>query len=233
MAGPELTKARLLEAAGEEFAEVGLLQSRVRSICRRAGVPANPGAINYHFGGKEQLYIAAVLEAHHCQMRDREEAPFSADDPPADKLRAFIHRFLENVLTPTGSNWHHALMLREMLQPSEACEVVVREAIRPRFERLTGILREICPGAEPRRLHALAFSVIGQCLHYKMARAVSERLVGAEGYAALNLEYLTDHVTTFCLAALGLRPPFGTDGEPRTTSAHSLLPRETGAVAKN
>jgi len=69
-------------------------------------------------------------------------------------------------------------MVREMLRPTSACETLVRESIRPRFERLKGNMRKICPAADDRRLNGLGFSVIGQCLHYKMARTVSERLVG-------------------------------------------------------
>lgn len=207
MGVPDATRARLLEAAGEEFAENGFEVARVRSICRRAG--ANLAAVNYHFGDKGQLYLAAVLEAHRCGTRVLPESEF-AGKTAAEQLCLFVHHFLENVLAVRQNTWHHALMLREMLRPTSACEALVRESIRPRFERLLGILRQVCPGAEERRLHALAFSVIGQCLHYKTARAVSERLVGAEAYAALDLDFLTDHITTFTLAALGLSPP--TDG---------------------
>ena len=55
--------------------------------------------------------------------------------------------------------------------------------------------------------------MIGQCLHYRMARAVSMRLVGAEAYERLDLDFLTDHITSFCLAALGLTPPLNEAGE--------------------
>lgn len=214
MAVQDATRTRLLEAAGEEFAENGFEAARVRTICRRAGV--NLAAVNYHFGDKERLYIEAVLEAHRCGTKLLPEAMFE-QKTPAEQLRLFIHHFLENVLAMRRNTWHHALMLREMLRPTSACEVVVRESIRPRFERLLGILRKVCPGAEERRSHALAFSVIGQCLHYKTARPVSERLVGAEGYAALDLDFLTDHITTFTLAALGLSPPFNAHGDSVAT----------------
>ena len=60
----------------------------------------------------------------------------------------------------------------------------MREAIRPRFEPLSGILRRFLSRGRRPKLHALAFTVIGQCLHYKMARAITERLIGAEAYAA-------------------------------------------------
>ena len=36
-----------------------------------------------------------------------------------------------------------------------------------------------------------------------MARPIAERLIGGEAYAGLDLDYLTDHITDFTLAALG------------------------------
>lgn len=215
------TKTRLLEAAGEEFAEKGFDAARVRSICRRAGV--NLAAVNYHFGDKERLYTEAVLEAHRCGTELLPESIFQGGDP-AEQLRAYIHHFLSNVLALRGDpKWHHTLILREMLEPTSASEVLVREGIRPRFERLLGILRKVCPDADERRLHALGFSVVGQCLHYKMARAVSERLIGSEAYETLDLEFLTDHIASFCIAALGLGPPLNQAGEPppgQATTGH-------------
>jgi TetR/AcrR family transcriptional regulator, regulator of cefoperazone and chloramphenicol sensitivity len=211
MAVLEATKSRLLEAAGEEFAEKGFDAARIRSICRRAG--ANVAAVNYHFGDKEQLYVAAVLEAHRCGT---EMPPVAAlqQGTPAEQLRRFIHFFLSNVVAMNRqkNRWHHTLMLREMLQPTAASEVLVREAIRPRFERLKQILRQACPEADELRLDALGFSVVGQCLHYKMAAAIIERVIGPEAYRALDLDYLTDHISGFCLAALGLAPPLNEAG---------------------
>lgn len=199
------TKSRLLEAAGEEFAEKGYDAASIRKICDR--VDANCAAVNYHFGSKEQLYLEALLEAHRCgtQMLPDEEM---RKGTPAEQLRRFIHHFLKNVVAiGHRRTWHHALMLREMIQPTAALEVLVREAIRPKFDRLTRILREACPDADERRIHALAFSVIGQCLHYRTGGPVNRCLVGDEAYQALDLDYLTDHISAVCLAALGLAPP--------------------------
>jgi AcrR family transcriptional regulator len=216
MAVADDTKAKLLEAAGEEFAAKGFDGAAVRSICDRAGVK-NLASISYHFGSKERLYVEAVLEAHRCATHLLPESAF-ADGTPAEHLRRYIHHFLSDVLAMRrDERWHSALILREMLQPTAASDVLVREAIRPRFERLIGILRRACPQAGARRLHAMAFSVVGQCLHYKTTRPISERLIGVEAYEALDLDYLTDHITSFCLAALGLGAPLcvgeGGDGD--------------------
>jgi len=204
------TKARLLESAGEEFAEKGFEGATVRSICDRAGV--NLASVNYHFGDKEQLYERAVLHAHRCGPGMPPDP--AREIPAAEDLRHYIGGFLSNVAALQSPTWHQTLMLREMVNPTGASEALVREAIRPRFDRLSGILRRICPRAEDRRVHAMAFSVVGQCLHYKLTRAISERLVGPEAFGRLDLDYLSDHITHFTLAALGAVPPFDASGEP-------------------
>ncbi|MFO0889756.1 MAG: CerR family C-terminal domain-containing protein [Isosphaeraceae bacterium] len=210
------TKQRLLEAAGEEFAAKGLELARIRTICDRAG--ANLGAVNYHFGDKEHLYIEALREAHRCGV-DWEELNEAEHLSPSERLRTFIRHFLGRVLSMNHpESWQNRLMLREMLAPTPFSDVLVREVIRPRFEHMKGLMRAICPEADERKLNALVFSVIGQCLHYKMARAVTVRLVGAEAFQALDLEYLTEHITGFCLAALGIGPSLNRAGEPGSPS---------------
>ncbi len=209
MATVDPTRARLLEAAGREFADRGFAGARVRAICDRAG--ANLAAVNYHFGDKERLYEEAVLEAHRCGSG---EPPEVADDAaPAVALRLYIHHFLAHIVALRGSTWHQALMLREITAPTAATEALVRSSIRPSFERLAGIFRRICPDADDRRIHALVFGVVGQCLHYKVSAPISERLVGPGAFGALDPDYLADHITRFTLAALGLGEPFDRTGE--------------------
>jgi AcrR family transcriptional regulator len=214
MATMDATKGRLLAAAGEEFAERGFGGATVRRICEKAG--ANVAAVNYHFGDKETLYVQAVMEAHRCSMEPL--PPDLRDGPPEEGLRRFIRHFLASVLAMgSGPSWHHQLMLRELIRPTAACEALVREMIRPKFEVLLRLLAAMAPGAEVRRLHALAFSVIGQCLHYRMGRPIAERLVGREAMEALDLDYLTGHISGVVLAALGQGPPVvgGAAGGPR------------------
>jgi TetR/AcrR family transcriptional regulator, regulator of cefoperazone and chloramphenicol sensitivity len=211
------TKDRLIEAAGEEFASKGYESARIRTICDRAG--ANVAAVNYHFGDKEQLYVETVLHAHRCGL-DTPDADAAMPAAPADQLRCFVHHFLNHVLAISyPEDWRHRLMLREMLHPTSASDVLIREAIRPKFECLQGILRQFCPDADERKLNALAFSVIGQCLHYRMGRPIAERLIGRDSFESLDLEYLTDHITTFCIAALGCAPPLNEAGEPAAAGA--------------
>jgi AcrR family transcriptional regulator len=49
------TRERLLEVAERRFAEHGFTDTSVRDIT--AGAGCNLASVNYHFGGKEQLYL--------------------------------------------------------------------------------------------------------------------------------------------------------------------------------
>ena len=196
------TRDRLLEAAGSEFAAHGFEGATVRAICDRAGV--NLAAVNYHFGDKERLYEAVVMRAHEARPRFD---PGPAGEAAGEALGRFVHHFLREVVFGPKDPWHQAIVMREIARPSAVAERLVREAFRPRFEALRAILRRLAPGADDRRLDALGFSVIGQCLHYKLGAVVTERVVGAAAFAALDLDYLVDHVTRFTLAALGAGEP--------------------------
>lgn len=197
------TRQRLIEAAGEEFAEKGFDKATIRSICERAG--ANIAAVNYHFGDKEQLYIQTVLAAHRCMPEEVATALDLPETPLEEQLRLFIHNMLADFLAIQSPDlWQHQLMLREMIRPTAASEILVNERIRPMFERLRGIVRQALPEGDDRKVLAAVFSVIGQCLHYKMGRMISEKLVGAEMFASFDLDFLTDHITRSSLRLLGL-----------------------------
>ena len=211
------TKTRLLEAAGEEFAEKGFEKATIRGICERAD--ANIAAVNYHFGDKEQLYARTVIEAHRCEIQEPEGAmdALAEVEDPREQLKGFIGHFLKRVLSVhEEQSWHRTIMLRELLRPTQASETLVREVIRPKFDFLKGLLHKICPEADDRRLNALAFSVVGQCMHYKMARNFTQKLIGAAEFAKLDADFLTDHITTFSLAALGIVPPLDASGRSQT-----------------
>lgn len=212
------TRSRLLDAAGHEFAEKGYEGATVRSICDRAGV--NLAAVNYHFGDKERLYEAVLLMAHRSRPKV-DLAPPGQD--PRVGLRQFVARFLHDMIEQSERPWHQALMAREVAQPSKASDVLVREAIRPSFEYLATLIRQLGPDLSPRQVHAAGFSVVAQCLHYKMSRSISERIIGAAAFEQLDTEFLVDHITQFTLAALGQAAPLSgqTTGAAERATPHS------------
>lgn len=207
------TRERLLEAAGEVFAERGFQAATVREICRRAG--ANVAAVNYHFGDKESLHAAALRHAHGCAVaRFPHDGGVSAGDPPEARLRAFVRAFLFRILEKGRPNWHGKLMAREMAEPTRALDALVRDSVRPQFAALSGIVRELLPaGASDEAVRLSAFSVVGQCLHYHHSREVLARLGSAPAADAAAIERLAGHVTAFSLG--GIASASGSRRAPR------------------
>ncbi|GAB3405915.1 TetR/AcrR family transcriptional regulator [Flindersiella endophytica] len=79
---PERTKARILEAATDEFAAHGYAGARVSEIAARAG--ANKQLISYYFGGKEGLYRAITEQ----WLQDQHEAAPEQRDMTIGELSA-------------------------------------------------------------------------------------------------------------------------------------------------
>ena len=197
------TRQRLLEAAGQEFAERGFRQATVRDICRRAD--ANVAAINYHFGDKEKLYAAAVHYAHLCATRhDVVAAVAEAKDlPPQQRLGAFVRTFLVGILDTGRPAWHAKLMAREIAEPSEVLTEIAQQTVRPRLAALAGIIREIIgPDAPQAVVVRCARSVVGQILFYHFARPMLVRVFPNEPFDATQLDELTEHIVSFSLAGL-------------------------------
>src|SRR5262249_2119669 len=197
MANPDNPRERLLEAAGEIFAEKGFKGATVREIIDRAGV--NIAAVNYYFRDKERLYIEAVKNAA-CVDPNEPEPPLSwtPSTPPAAKL-AGTHPFPPpKFLHPSRPEWMSRLIMRELTQPSEACTELVREYIEPRSKILLGVVRELLPpGTPPRRIFLTAFSIVGQCHFYASHKPIIRLLIGEDEYQRLDLTTLAEHITQF------------------------------------
>jgi AcrR family transcriptional regulator len=200
-------RERILLAAGREFAERGYEAATVRDICTAAGV--NVAAVNYYFGDKKRLYIESVKHAHAERLRQVPVPDWPPGTPPTDKLRGFVGSMLDRMLGGDQPPWQVGLMMRELLQPTEACRELVENSIRPHFETLLTILDEVAAGAlPPSEIRRVGLSVIGQCFLYRAAGDVVAMLVPPGELDACHTPHrIADHVTRFTLAALGAASP--------------------------
>jgi AcrR family transcriptional regulator len=81
------TRARLIEAAGEVFAERGFYGASVEEIAERAGF--SRGAFYSNFDSKDDLFLA-VLDSHiESEMALTAEA--LGEDPSQEAILAFLH----------------------------------------------------------------------------------------------------------------------------------------------
>ena len=198
----EATRAALLKAAAEVFAEQGYQLARVRDITRRAGV--NLAAMNYHFGGKQKLYLA-VLESNaaerlsHFPMPDARRSRLGRDP----LLRLAIRNLLGRFLSTEQPSLLPKLFVRELANPTPALPAIIDSVARPQFALLQGALRGyLGPDASAEELRLAAFSVLAQCVFYLFAKPVVAQLDPDIYGGERQLDRLAAHIARFSAAGL-------------------------------
>jgi len=193
------TRQRLLEAAAEVFADGGYRRATIAKICRLAG--ANIAAVNYHFGGKQELY-AAVFE--YAQRRASTEDTAAVDEaaPPEDRLRAHVATFVGRLLDPRRPAWIARLLAHELIEPTQVLDRLVRNRMRANHQLIASAIRELLgPAATAETVRLCTLSVVSQCVFYRNSAAVVTRLY-PEIVPSKEVERIADHVTQFSLAAI-------------------------------
>lgn len=196
------TRERLIQAAGEVFAEQGFKAATVREICARAG--ANVAAVNYHFGDKENLYAEALT---HAQKKAIEQYPatmgLGPNPTPEDRLRAFVRAFLMRIFDPKRPSWWGKLLSREMIEPTAALDIMIDGQIRPQAALLGKVVADVIgPSATPDDIRRCTQSIAAQCVFYHHMREVIARLFPGGPTPAEEAEELIEHVTRFSLEGL-------------------------------
>ncbi|MBA4398011.1 MAG: DUF1956 domain-containing protein [Syntrophus sp. (in: bacteria)] len=195
-------KNRIIEAAGEIFADRGFRETTVRDICRSAGV--NLAAVNYHFGDKERLYMAVIKHYREIAVEKySQNDSVRAHDPHDVQLKAFIKSFMFHILGEGNESCFGKLMSRELIEPTSVLDVIIEEEFRPFFSRLNAIIRRLL-GKESGegKVILCSMSVLGQCLYFKHSRPVISRLLHKDHYTAEEISEIADHIACFSLKAL-------------------------------
>jgi TetR/AcrR family transcriptional regulator, regulator of cefoperazone and chloramphenicol sensitivity len=196
------TEKRLLEAAGEIFAEHGYRAATVRQICEKART--NIAAVNYHFGDKEGLYMAVLRSVQRASAE--KYPPHFGGSPaaaPEQKLRVYVRSLLLRIFDEGRPGWHTKIMMREMIEPTRALDMLVEEGARPLHQELSSIVGKLLgPAANDELVRLSVLSIVSQCVYYRRARPVIMRLYPQQRYDSKAVERLTEHISRFSLLAL-------------------------------
>ncbi|MBC7784468.1 MAG: CerR family C-terminal domain-containing protein [Burkholderiales bacterium] len=200
---PDKTRQRILTAAAEVFAETGFRNATIRQIVEKAG--ANIAAVNYHFGGKNQLYTAVFEQAMSAGFA---EYPVNLDLPPdptpEQRLLAFVRSFFLRAFVGQGCGTHLGrLILREMVEPTAELNRRITDTMRPMAEHLRQIVQQIVsrPLSDDEAF-LFSTSIISQVVFHKHCREVIARMFPSRTYGRDELEQLARHVTDFSIAGL-------------------------------
>lgn len=198
--GSDDARSRLLAAAGPVFARCGFDRATIREICGEANV--NVAAVGYYFGDKMGLYRQVIRQIHERKQR-RFPTPSQSELDARELLHSVIHTLLSRIFACDSSGWESELMMREMMQPTAIFSELVQESFRPLFVRLVETFRRLVSiEVSEHELEQLAFSVIGQCVYYRIGGGVIQILVPESSRQEhYDIDSLSRHVTGVMLAA--------------------------------
>lgn len=137
----ESTRAALLSAARELFAEHGYAGASSEAIVAAAGV--SRGALQHHFVDKQSLFAAVYEEVEADVVQATAEAGMAVGhDDPLEVLRAGCHAYLDAVLDPAVQRIC-AVDGPAVLAPDVRSEITDRYAL--------GLVREVVEQAVAQR----------------------------------------------------------------------------------
>ena len=196
------TRSRLIEAAGVIFSEMGFDRATGRQICDLARV--NYAAVNYHFGGKAQLYVEVLREAHRRLIDIKAIAAAAQDTGPVeDRLESVLAKLLHTMLDLSPEGWPTKVFLREMAAPTTAVKELVELQIRPTaqlFRTLVGQVMDL--PIDHLAVVRGALSVFGQLIFIFQNRQTIELIYPDLDLRGNGIDAMARHIRQVTLAGL-------------------------------
>lgn len=199
---PQRTRAALLEAGGNVFAEKGFDRATGKEICARAG--ANVAAINYYFGGVEGLYAAVLRLAHNRVVSvDHLQALVAHERDARGQLEAILAMFARAVTGPASSSWVFRVIGREVVAPSRVFSEMRDKEIFPKLRILRPVVAELMDLPEDHAAVARAcISIVAPCVLLLIGdRRFLKKAFPSFGFD--DTEAITQHMVAFALAGIG------------------------------
>jgi AcrR family transcriptional regulator len=207
------TEERLLAAAERLFAERGFAATSVRDITAEAGTSV--AAVNYHFGGKDNLYRELIVGRLRSMREQRlaaigrvvaEAERDAAPIDPTRLLRAFADAFLEPVADPERGRSLVRLLTREFVDGNLPPAVFCEEMIRPVETAFAGALRRALPGIGERDAVLAVHFFVAQLMYVVDIASLAGTLDDPHALCG-SLATLADDIVRFSTAGLTAYAP--------------------------
>lgn len=195
------TRERLLDASERLFAEKGFRSASVRDITRESS--CNIAAVNYHFGGKANLYREVFLRRLRAMRKLRLDAIDAAltragKDATLDLLvQAFAGAFVAPLVEDSSGRLWLLLLAQELIDPQLPAETFHAEMVEPMERALIDALAQVCPELSREDAQLCIHSLVGQLLH-----AVNIQRCLPEGNNRRRLPELVAHTVRFSVAGI-------------------------------
>ena len=193
-----VTYNRILEAAGELFATIGFAETTNKMIAARAEVDL--ASINYHFGSRNGLYQAVLVEAHRRLVSvDSLQQIVAASLSAREKLKRLIEGLVKNATV--DQSWHVTVLSREFLSPTSHMQALQKTEIPAKLHFVLEILSELTaiPTDDPALLRCL-ISVMAPCAMLLVVGPNISPL--ADELHRMPRKVLVEHLFSFAIAGL-------------------------------
>ena len=174
---PEESRAAILRAAAQEFAEHGIAGARTDAIAHAANV--NKALLYYYFRDKETLY-GAVLDNAFSGMKENIFLVLDGDLPPREKIMAYVGAYFDFI---ASNQIYPKLMQREMMRAREGNSVhinrLVKTYFQPIYRRVGELLHKGIAEGEFRKVDPAHFipSMVAMIVFYFSSAPVMQRIV--------------------------------------------------------
>ncbi|HVP49570.1 MAG TPA: TetR/AcrR family transcriptional regulator [Bryobacteraceae bacterium] len=174
---PEKSRAAILQAAIQEFAQHGMSGARTDSIAQAARV--NKALLYYYFKDKETLYGAA-LDYAFSQLKDHMMQVLDRDLPAGEKILTYVTMYFDFL---AEHKFNRDLVQREMMRAghgSPHLQRIAKNYFQPLFLRLGGVIREGIASGEFRPVDPVHFvpSMIALVVFYFTSAPVMKTVTG-------------------------------------------------------
>lgn len=202
----ESTRERILCASAELFARKGFTSTSIREITESASV--NVAAVNYHFGGKENLYREVVRQRAQARRtlysKIIDEATSGAIGPEEVLLRgvtALVNYNIHSIVDVRESETDLQLFYREISSPGLGFEIVLQELVIPTRKILANMIKAAYPRIGEEEAGFCVTTLFGQLTHYARARKLISMQYGRE-YDPEMIESICNHIVAFTMGGI-------------------------------
>ena len=199
---PEESRAAILRAAAQEFAEHGIAGARTDEIAREARV--NKALIYYYFKDKETLY-GAVLDDAFSGLKTTVFRVLDSELPTREKMMAYAGAYFDFV---ASNQLYPRLMQREMMRVREGqsphIDKVIKNYIQPIFRRVAELIQKGTAEGEFRAVNPAHFvpSMVAMIVFYFSSAPMMQKIVGFNPLTPERIAERRASVLDFISAAL-------------------------------
>ena len=192
------TKQKILSAAQELFARNGYANTSLRQITSSAEV--NLAAVNYHFGGKEQLLFEMVgntirpLNAERLRRLDKLSNEYSTEDV----VRCFLEPAID-ILSKENCDIP-CILGQAHREQNRALQEFIADEVRPVAARFIDSIHQTLPHLDTDEILARGEFMIGSLLHVLHSQTAVARSLAPTQQRLNDNAFITEQLIKFCTA---------------------------------